>query len=166
MNAENGNINNKNLLLDEQYYIKRVHLPPHEVERLTGVDRRKLRYWTQKGFLESKVENGYRYGFREVRKAALIDRYISGGLRLGVAAERAKKALNKAEMGREEPSEISQEKFEALSYEILREDNLDQRRKILKEIAKRIFQSPEDKSSIIKKLESGLTYDGKEPAEG
>lgn len=161
--GENENMNTKNLLLDEKYYMEQVQLPPHEVERLTGVKKRKLRYWTQKGYLKSKIEDGYRYGFREVRKAALMDKHVAGGLSLEAAKERAEEILNKAETGREEVDEISREEFQALPHEAFKDLELEELRETFKNVAKSVVKSPEIKKALIEDLKEELSSNGDEP---
>lgn len=161
--GDNENMNTKNLLLDEKYYMKQVQLPPHEVERLTGIKKRKLRYWTQEGYLKSKIGDGYRYGFRGVRKAALIDGYVAGGLSLEAAAERAEKALEEAETGREEASEISQEEFEALPPKAFKNLELDELRETFQVVAKSVIKSPEIQKVLLEDLKAELSSNGGEP---
>lgn len=164
--GDNENMSTNILLKDEKYYIEKVQLPPHEVERLTGVDKRKLRYWTQKNYLESKSEDGYRYGFRGVRKAALMNRYISGGLSLEAAAGRAEKTLNEAETNRGKgETELSGEELEALPYKAFKNLELEELRETFKEVAKSAIKSPEIQRVIFENMKAELNSNGDDHGE-
>lgn len=75
-----------------------------EVAEITGVPTRKIRYWEEKGYIQSKSEQGKnrRYNYMNIKKILLIKELMDEGYTLEASVEKVEKrtklvneALNK-----------------------------------------------------------------------
>ncbi|MGY4691771.1 MerR family transcriptional regulator [Salibacterium sp. K-3] len=85
----------ENPLLDFDL-LKRLVVGIGEVSEITGIPTRKIRYWEEKGIIQSdKEEEGTtrRYNYLTVKKILLIQEMIEEGFTLDAAAKKVEKRM-------------------------------------------------------------------------
>ncbi len=68
-----------------------------EVSQITGIPTRQIRYWEEKGIIESLTEKegtNRRYNYKNIKKMLLIKELIDEGYTLDAAAEKVKKRVD------------------------------------------------------------------------
>lgn len=86
-------VKEKAIFIDKDWFLEEAKVSINEASRFTGVTTRQIRSWTKKGFISSRSEDHYVYGFREVQKINLITQLKARGLSTEKAAKKAKKLL-------------------------------------------------------------------------
>lgn len=82
--------------------LKKLVVGIGEVSEITGVPTRKIRYWEEKGIIESEKEGTgttRRYNYLTIKKILLIQELIEEGFTLDAAAKRVEdrmKRINEA----------------------------------------------------------------------
>ncbi|WP_243676736.1 MerR family transcriptional regulator [Secundilactobacillus collinoides] len=76
-----------------RFVTKNVHwyLGIGDVAEATGVSQSQLRYWEQKGYIESKKENNQnrKYTYGTLIKVFIIKNYMEQGFTLGAAVKKS-----------------------------------------------------------------------------
>ncbi|MEC4115304.1 MerR family transcriptional regulator [Myroides pelagicus] len=71
-----------------------------EVSQITGIATRQIRYWEDKGIIESLTEEegkNRRYNYENIKKMLLIKEMIDEGYTLDASAEKVKKRMEMIE---------------------------------------------------------------------
>ncbi|MDN5810822.1 MAG: MerR family transcriptional regulator, partial [Tetragenococcus koreensis] len=76
--------------------LKRLVVGIGEVSRITGIPTRKIRYWEEKGAIQSENEqegSTRRYDYLNVKKMLLIQEMLDEGFTLDSASEKVEKRM-------------------------------------------------------------------------
>ena len=71
-----------------------------EVAQITGIPTRQIRYWEEKGIIESLTEEegkNRRYNYENIKKMLLIKELMEEGYTLDASAEKVKKRMEMIE---------------------------------------------------------------------
>lgn len=85
-------------MLDDHEFLRNLIVGIGEVSKITGIPQRQLRYWEQKGIIQTKGETGSstrRFDYLEIKKCLLIKELLDEGFTLEAAA---KKVDNRMEL--------------------------------------------------------------------
>ncbi|WP_258535662.1 MerR family transcriptional regulator [Bacillus sp. 03113] len=77
--------------------LKKLVVGIGEVSEMSGVPTRKIRYWEEKGIIESENEGEgttRRYNYLNIKKILLIQELIEEGFTLDAAAKKVEKRIN------------------------------------------------------------------------
>jgi len=91
--------NSKDLSFDFDFLDKLV-VGIGEVAQITGIPTRQIRYWEEKGIIESLTEEegkNRRYNYENIKKMLLIKELIDEGYTLDASAEKVKKHMEMIE---------------------------------------------------------------------
>lgn len=91
--------NSKDLSFDFDFLDKLV-VGIGEVAQITGIPTRQIRYWEEKGIIESLTEEegkNRRYNYENIKKMLLIKELIDEGYTLDASAEKVKKRMEMIE---------------------------------------------------------------------
>lgn len=85
---------NKDIAFDFAFLEKLV-VGIGEVSEITGIPTRQIRYWEDKGIIESLSENGKnrRYNYKNIKKILLIKELLDEGYTLDASAEKVSKRI-------------------------------------------------------------------------
>ncbi|GGX71379.1 MerR family transcriptional regulator [Saccharospirillum salsuginis] len=80
-----------------QQFLQKVKVGIHEASDITGVPTRKIRYWQDKGYIESTPDSGNtrQYDLFNVKKIVLIQELIEDGHTLDGAATKVNRRIEK-----------------------------------------------------------------------
>ncbi|UTM59630.1 MerR family transcriptional regulator [Photobacterium sp. CCB-ST2H9] len=80
-----------------QQFLKKVKVGIHEASDITGVPTRKIRYWQEKGYIETTSGNSStrQYDLINVKKIILIQELIDDGYTLDGAANKVNQRIDK-----------------------------------------------------------------------
>lgn len=87
--------NSKGLSFDFDFLDKLV-VGIGEVAQITGIPTRQIRYWEEKGIIESLTEEegkNRRYNYENIKKMLLIKELMEEGYTLDASAEKVKKRM-------------------------------------------------------------------------
>lgn len=90
---------NKDLSFDFDFLDKLV-VGIGEVSQITGIPTRQIRYWEEKGIVESLTEEegkNRRYDYENIKKMLLIKELMDEGYTLDASAEKVKKRMEMIE---------------------------------------------------------------------
>lgn len=90
---------NKDLSFDFDFLDKLV-VGIGEVAQITGIPTRQIRYWEEKGIIESLTEEegkNRRYNYENIKKTLLIKELMEEGFTLDASAEKVKKRMEMIE---------------------------------------------------------------------
>lgn len=90
---------NKDLSFDFDFLDKLV-VGIGEVSQITGIPTRQIRYWEEKGIVESLTEEegkNRRYNYENIKKMLLIKELMDEGYTLDASAEKVKKRMEMIE---------------------------------------------------------------------
>lgn len=90
---------NKDLSFDFDFLDKLV-VGIGEVSQITGIPTRQIRYWEEKGIIESLTEEegkNRRYNYENIKKMLLIKELMEEGYTLDASAEKVKKRMEMIE---------------------------------------------------------------------
>ncbi|WP_332699224.1 MerR family transcriptional regulator [Halalkalibacter lacteus] len=76
--------------------LKRLVVGIGEVSEITGIPTRKIRYWEEKGIIQSEKEGEgatRRYNYLNVKKILLIQEMVEEGFTLDAAAKKVEKRM-------------------------------------------------------------------------
>ncbi|MDA1475177.1 MerR family transcriptional regulator [Bacillus changyiensis] len=86
----------ENLLMDFDL-LKKLVVGIGEVSEITGVPTRKIRYWEEKGIVQSEKEGEgttRRYNYLNIKKILLVQELIEEGFTLDAAAKKVEKRMS------------------------------------------------------------------------
>lgn len=144
-----SNSEHKEILLDKDSFVKAVRIPISEVSRLIGVTPRQLRYWTKEGYISSRTNEHYNYGFRDLQKINLMAQFMAKGESLESAEESAEQALTEVE---EQGSKTSESEAGESVFRTWAGITRDEIQKEARKIARECLEDPDFKKTLIKEL--------------
>ncbi|MEK5039154.1 MerR family transcriptional regulator [Sporosarcina sp. FSL K6-3457] len=95
MNEENEKMNSLIPLMDFDL-LKKLVVGIGEVSDITGIPTRKIRYWEEKGVIQSEKEGEgttRRYNYLNIKKILLVQEMIEEGFTLDAAAAKVEKRM-------------------------------------------------------------------------
>ncbi|MGO3706912.1 MAG: MerR family transcriptional regulator [Mesonia hippocampi] len=81
-------------------FLDKVIVGIGEVSQITGIATRQIRYWEDKGIIESLTEEegkNRRYDYKNIKKMLLIKELLDEGYTLDASAEKVKKRMKMIE---------------------------------------------------------------------
>ena len=91
----NQNEQLKNILMDFDFLGKLV-VGIGEVSEITGVPQRQIRYWEEKGIIQSSKEGGgatRKYDYLNIKKILLVKELMDDGFTLDAAAKKVEERM-------------------------------------------------------------------------
>ena len=83
--------------VNETQFLSKLIVGIGEVAEITGVPQRQLRYWQEKGLIQTIIEPGSsstrRFGYLEIKKILLIKELLDEGFTLEAAAKKIEKRM-------------------------------------------------------------------------
>lgn len=96
-------MNKKENIIDLSFdfdFLDKVIVGIGEVSQITGIATRQIRYWEDKGIIESLTEEegkNRRYDYKNIKKMLLIKELLDEGYTLDASAEKVKKRMKMIE---------------------------------------------------------------------